>query len=98
RRLHGSPLEAAVSGVQDGLVCAPARLGAMRAARSAREPCDSSFRTGTLVHAAPSPAGANAMVDLALKTLLYDRVRFAITVAGVAFAVSLVLIQGGLFL
>jgi putative ABC transport system permease protein len=38
------------------------------------------------------------MVDLALKTLLYDRVRFAITVAGVAFAVSLVLIQGGLFL
>jgi putative ABC transport system permease protein len=38
------------------------------------------------------------MVDLALKTLLYDRVRFAITVAGVAFAVSLVFIQGGLFL
>jgi putative ABC transport system permease protein len=38
------------------------------------------------------------MVDLALKTLLYDRVRFAITVAGVAFAVSLVIIQGGLFL
>lgn len=38
------------------------------------------------------------MVDLALKTLLYDRLRFAITVAGVAFAVSLVLIQGGLFL
>ena len=38
------------------------------------------------------------MVDLALKTLLYDRVRFAITVAGVAFAVSLVLVQGGLFL
>ena len=38
------------------------------------------------------------MVDLALKTLLHDRLRFAITVAGVAFAVSLVLIQGGLFL
>lgn len=38
------------------------------------------------------------MVDLALKTLLHDRVRFAITVAGVAFAVSLVFIQGGLFL
>ena len=46
---------------------------------------------------APS-AGATAMVDLALKTLLYDRVRFAITVAGVAFAVALVFIQGGLFL
>jgi putative ABC transport system permease protein len=42
--------------------------------------------------------GAIAMVDLALKTLLYDRVRFAITVAGVAFAVALVVVQGGLFL
>lgn len=37
------------------------------------------------------------MVDLALKTLLHDKLRFAITVAGVAFAVMLVLIQGGLF-
>jgi len=38
------------------------------------------------------------MVDLALKTLLHDRTRFAITVAGVAFAVLLVLFQVGLFL
>ncbi|HVY61178.1 MAG TPA: ABC transporter permease, partial [Planctomycetota bacterium] len=36
-------------------------------------------------------------VDLAWKTLLHDRVRFAITVAGVAFAVTLVLVQVGLF-
>ncbi len=38
------------------------------------------------------------MVDLALKTLLHDRTRFFITVAGVAFAVLLVLFQVGLFL
>jgi len=38
------------------------------------------------------------MVDLAVKTLLHDKPRFAITVAGVAFAVALVLIQVGLFL
>ena len=38
------------------------------------------------------------MVDLALKTLLHDRTRFAITIAGVAFAVLLVLFQVGLFL
>ena len=38
------------------------------------------------------------MVDLALKTLLHDRLRFLITVAGVAFAVTLVLAQMGLFL
>jgi putative ABC transport system permease protein len=37
------------------------------------------------------------MVDLGLKTLLYDKVRFAITVSGVAFAVTLVLVQIGLF-
>jgi putative ABC transport system permease protein len=37
------------------------------------------------------------VVDLALKTLLHDKLRFAITVAGVAFAVTLVLVQGGLF-
>lgn len=37
------------------------------------------------------------MVDLALKTLLHDKVRFAITVSGVAFAVTLVLVQVGLF-
>ncbi len=37
------------------------------------------------------------MVDLALKTLLHDKVRFAITVSGVAFAVTLVLMQVGLF-
>jgi putative ABC transport system permease protein len=38
------------------------------------------------------------MVDLALKTLFHDRLRFAITLAGVAFAVMLVLVQVGLFL
>lgn len=37
------------------------------------------------------------MVDLALKTLLHDKVRFLITVAGVAFAVTLILVQTGLF-
>lgn len=37
------------------------------------------------------------MVDLALKTLLYDRLRFVITVSGVAFAVTLVFVQAGLF-
>lgn len=37
------------------------------------------------------------MVDLGLKTLLYDKLRFAITVSGVAFAVMLVLVQAGLF-
>ena len=39
-----------------------------------------------------------AMVDLALKTLLHDKIRFLITVAGVAFAVTLVFVQVGLFL
>jgi putative ABC transport system permease protein len=38
------------------------------------------------------------MVDLAMKMLLHDRLRFAITLAGVAFSVALVLIQVGLFL
>lgn len=38
------------------------------------------------------------MLRVALKLALYDRVRFAITVAGVAFAVTLVLVQVGLFL
>jgi putative ABC transport system permease protein len=38
------------------------------------------------------------MVDLGLKTLLHDKLRFAITIAGVAFAVTLVLVQVGLFL
>jgi putative ABC transport system permease protein len=38
------------------------------------------------------------MVDLAYKTLLYDKLRFFITVAGVAFAVSLILVQVGLFI
>lgn len=37
------------------------------------------------------------MVDLALRILLHDRLRFFITVAGVAFAVALVLSQIGLF-
>ncbi|MFN7973908.1 MAG: ABC transporter permease [Acidobacteriota bacterium] len=38
------------------------------------------------------------MVDLAWKMMLADRLRFLITVAGVAFAVTLVLTQVGLFL
>lgn len=38
------------------------------------------------------------MVDLAFKSLLHDKLKFAITVAGVAFAVMLVLVQVGLFL
>jgi putative ABC transport system permease protein len=38
------------------------------------------------------------VVDLALKMLLFDKVRFAITVAGVAFAVTLILVQTGLFI
>ena len=38
------------------------------------------------------------MVDIALKSLLHDKARFAITLAGVAFAVTLVLSQVGLFL
>lgn len=37
------------------------------------------------------------MVDLGLKTLLHDKVRFVITTSGVAFAVMLVLVQVGLF-
>jgi len=37
------------------------------------------------------------VVDLALKTLVHDKIRFAITVSGVAFAVTLVLVQVGLF-
>ena len=36
-------------------------------------------------------------VNLAWKTLLHDRLRFLITVSGVAFAVALVLFQVGLF-
>jgi putative ABC transport system permease protein len=37
------------------------------------------------------------MVDLGFKTLIHDKTRFTITVAGVAFAVTLVLAQVGLF-
>ena len=37
------------------------------------------------------------MVDLALKMILDDKARFAITVLGVGFAVALVLTQVGLF-
>src|SRR5687768_9901731 len=43
------------------------------------------------------PRRAKYMVDLGLKTLLHDKVRFLITVSGVAFAVTLVLVQVGLF-
>jgi putative ABC transport system permease protein len=38
------------------------------------------------------------VVSLARRNLLHDRLRFAITVAGVAFAVTLVLVQMGLFM
>jgi putative ABC transport system permease protein len=38
------------------------------------------------------------MVSLARKNLLHDRTRFVITVSGVAFAVTLVLVQVGLFM
>src|SRR5205085_714856 len=37
-------------------------------------------------------------VDLATKSLLHDKLRFLITVIGVAFAVTLVFVQVGLFL
>jgi putative ABC transport system permease protein len=37
------------------------------------------------------------MVDLARKNLLHDKLRFLITVSGVAFAVTLVFVQVGLF-
>lgn len=38
------------------------------------------------------------MVDLARRNLLHDKLRFAITIAGVAFAVTLVFVQVGLFI
>ncbi len=38
------------------------------------------------------------MVSLARKNLFHDRLRFAITVAGVSFAVTLILVQVGLFM
>src|SRR5438309_1048671 len=38
------------------------------------------------------------MVDLATKSLLHDKLRFLITVIGVAFAVTLVFVQVGLFM
>jgi len=38
------------------------------------------------------------MVDLALKSLVHDKLRFFITVSGVAFAVTLVFVQVGLFI
>src|ERR1043166_10112523 len=37
-------------------------------------------------------------VDLATKSLLHDKLRFLITVSGVAFAVTLVFVQVGLFM
>src|SRR5688500_20366602 len=37
-------------------------------------------------------------VDLATKSFLHDKLRFFITVSGVAFAVTLVFVQVGLFL
>ena len=38
------------------------------------------------------------MVSLARKILLYDKLRFAITLCGVGFAVALVLVQVGMFM
>ena len=46
----------------------------------------------------PRPRGELTMVDLATKSLLHDKLRFLITVSGVAFAVTLVFVQVGLFL
>src|SRR5918997_2775907 len=37
-------------------------------------------------------------VDLATRSLLHDKLRFFITVSGVAFAVTLVFVQVGLFI
>ncbi|MFZ2492616.1 MAG: ABC transporter permease, partial [Thermoanaerobaculia bacterium] len=37
------------------------------------------------------------MTDLALKMLFHDRLRLAITIAGVGFAVALVIVQAGMF-
>src|SRR3954453_10426019 len=52
-------------------------------------------------HPGRRPVEAEAeqvMVDLATKSLLHDKLRFLITVSGVAFAVTLVFVQVGLFL
>src|SRR4051794_10438237 len=38
------------------------------------------------------------MVDLSFRMLIHDKFRFFITVSGVAFAVSLILVQIGLFI
>jgi putative ABC transport system permease protein len=56
------------------------------------------IRTDTLLRGVPSVRDARSMADLSIKMLLHDKVRFAITVAGVTFAVALVLVQSGLFL
>ncbi len=54
------------------------------------------------LHRAVHPRSASYhidhVVDFALKTLVHDKVRFAIAVIGVGFAVALVLLQTGLFL
>jgi putative ABC transport system permease protein len=42
--------------------------------------------------------GGGRRVDLALRSILHDRLRFGITVSGVAFAVTLVCVQVGIFL
>src|SRR6266481_9596976 len=92
-----------------GVGCADALGGGPRPLRSAdhdglRQVGPLAIHQGPLAPPARHPAQRNpaplrrAMVDLALKTLLHDRTRFAITVAGVAFAVLLVLFQVGLFL
>src|SRR5882762_2727032 len=92
-----------------GAGCADALGGGPRPLRSGdrdglRQVGPLAIRQGALAPPARHPAQWNpaplrrAMVDLALKTLLHDRTRFAITVAGVAFAVLLVLFQVGLFL
>lgn len=44
------------------------------------------------------PPSGRAMIDVATRILLHDKLRFVITVSGVAFAVTLVLVQVGLFL
>ncbi len=53
-------------------------------------------RSRTAARASPDD-GVSPMIDLALKMLLDEKVRFAATVLGVGFAAALVLIQVGLF-
>ena len=80
----------------------PPRSSPCPTALAARPRRERPRRSGDRQRAArPAAADAprpEAMVSLARKNLSHDRLRFVITVAGVAFAVTLVLVQVGLFL